>query len=81
MNNRFVELKMSLEDVVKNIAVCKSDRNVNVLQLQRWESILATRAKYSEELGLSRAYILEMLQLIHKEAIRIQTEIMRTKQV
>lgn len=77
---QLLDLLNQRQDIVKNIAVCKSHRNVNVLQLQRWESILESRTKYSEELGLSRAYILKMLQLIHEEAIRIQTEIMSTKQ-
>ena len=62
---------------VQDIAKCKSEMNVSILQLQRWEKILKTRLDYAEKNDLSRSYVLKLLQSIHKEAIRIQTELIR----
>jgi chorismate mutase len=76
---QLIDLLSQRQDIIKGIAKCKSEMNVNILQLQRWESILQTRLDYAETNNLSRSYVLKLLQSIHKEAIRLQSEIMRTK--
>ncbi|MDA3910374.1 MAG: bifunctional 3-deoxy-7-phosphoheptulonate synthase/chorismate mutase type II [Bacteroidales bacterium] len=76
---QLIDLLSQRQDIIKGIAKCKSEMNVNILQLQRWESILQTRLDYAETNNLSRSYVLKLLQSIHKEAIRLQSEIMRIK--
>ncbi len=76
---QLIDLLTERQGIIQNIAKCKSEMNVNILQLQRWETILQTRLDYAETNNLSRSYVLKLLQSIHKEAIRLQSEIMRAK--
>jgi len=76
---QLIDLLSQRQDIIKGIAKCKSEMDVNILQIQRWESILQTRLDYAETNNLSRSYVLKLLQSIHKEAIRLQSEIMRAK--
>lgn len=76
---QLIDLLAQRQEIVENIAECKSEMQVNILQLQRWENILKTRLEYANTNGLSRSYVLKLLQSIHKEAIRLQSEIMRAK--
>lgn len=75
---QLLDLLSQRQDLVKNIASCKQEMNVSILQIQRWNSILKTRLHYAEQNGLSKSFILKLLQWIHKEAIRIQTELMHS---
>jgi len=52
--------------------------NVTVFQLERWIKILNTRIDRAEEEGLDRSFIENVLQTIHDESIRRQTEVMNT---
>ena len=55
-----------------------TDQNiVAILQLERWENILSTRTALGEKLKLPKKFINKLLQLIHKESIAKQTEVMR----
>lgn len=50
--------------------------NVAVFQLERWIKILNTRLDRAEEEGLDRSFMENVLQAIHEESIRRQTEVM-----
>lgn len=73
--NQFVERML----VVEKIGQYKKDNNVTVLQLKRWEEILKSRSFMANKLGLSEMFIKRVLELIHQESIRIQTDIMHHK--
>jgi chorismate mutase len=62
--------------IVEKIGLYKFNNNVTILQLKRWEEIIATRLKYGKLTGLSTDFIKEILDAIHKESITIQTEVM-----
>lgn len=57
----------------------KRDNNVTVLQVKRWEEIVASRMAIGKALGLSEEFTRELLKLIHIESIQIQTEVMNRK--
>lgn len=63
-------------EVIEKIGEYKRDNNVTILQIERWLEILQTRAALGESLGLSEEFIKKFCQLLHKESIRKQTEIM-----
>lgn len=63
-------------DIIEKIGEYKSQNNVTILQLERWEKILANRTFLAEKVGLSDDFIKKMLELIHQESIRIQTKVM-----
>ena len=62
--------------VVAKIGKFKKQHNITILQLERWNSILYNRLELAEKLGIDQSFLLKLLQLVHKESIQIQTEIM-----
>jgi chorismate mutase len=62
--------------IIEKIGEYKSQNNVTILQLERWEKILANRTFLAEKVGLSDDFIKKMLEIIHQESIRIQTKVM-----
>ncbi len=75
---QLLDLLKQRQDLVEEIAVHKKNMHVNILQLKRWENIIKTRLDYAAQNGLSKSFVLKLLQAIHKEAIRIQTQLMRS---
>lgn len=63
-------------EVIGKIGEYKRDNNVTILQIERWLEILQTRTALGESLGLSEEFTRKLCQLLHKESIRRQTEIM-----
>lgn len=61
---------------VNEIGNYKKANNITILQIKRWGNIIENRLKLAEQLGLDREFLTKMLKLIHKESIRLQTEIM-----
>jgi chorismate mutase len=62
--------------IIEKIGEYKSQNNVTILQLERWEKILANRSFLADKVGLSDDFIKKMLEIIHQESIRIQTKVM-----
>ncbi|MCK5847105.1 MAG: bifunctional 3-deoxy-7-phosphoheptulonate synthase/chorismate mutase type II [Bacteroidales bacterium] len=57
----------------------KKENNITVLQLERLRLMMKDRINYGEELGMDKTFINKLLMLVHKESIRIQTNIMQDK--
>ena len=62
--------------VVKQIGQYKKEKNITILQADRWDEIINNRLSQSTPLGLSDDLMTEILQLVHKESIRHQTQVM-----
>jgi len=60
----------------EKIGQYKKDNNITILQVNRWEEILNKRINYGKALKLSPEFTEKLLELIHAESIRKQTEIM-----
>jgi chorismate mutase len=71
-----LELLSQRMNVVEEIGKYKSKNEVTILQLRRWEKIMSTRIKLGKSLGLTEDFIKKLLQLVHKESIQRQTEVM-----
>jgi len=67
--------------VVEKIGTYKRDNNVTILQVNRWDEILHKRTAYAKALRLSTDFTEKLLELIHHESIRKQTEIMNNTTV
>jgi len=74
-----LELLANRAKITKEIGHYKHANNIAVFQLKRWEQIFKTRNDIGHKLGLSKDFIKKLLQLVHKESIQIQIEIMRKK--
>ncbi|MGA0829096.1 MAG: chorismate mutase [Flavobacteriaceae bacterium] len=62
--------------VAKAIGQLKKDRNVAVLQSNRWNEILGRMILEGEQRNLSEEFILKLFKSIHQESIRHQEKIM-----
>lgn len=62
--------------IIEKIGEYKHENNVTILQLERWEQILKKRSFLANKVGLSDDFIKKMLELVHQESIRVQTEVM-----
>jgi chorismate mutase len=77
IDQQMLELLSQRMNIVEDIGKYKSQNKVTILQLRRWEKILQTRMKLGKKLGLTEDFIKKLLQLVHKESIQKQTEVMK----
>jgi chorismate mutase len=65
--------------VVQKIGEFKRDNGVTILQVNRWDQIMNKRSAFAKALKLDLNFTGKLLELIHSESIRKQTEIMNDK--
>lgn len=70
---QILELLAQRMEGVAKIGGYKREHQVAILQLERWAEILKTRGSMADELGLNPGFIRKLLDLIHQESIRIQS--------
>lgn len=63
-------------EVVDKIGEYKRDNGITILQVNRWDEIIRKRASFGKALNLDEEFTTHLLELIHAESIRRQTEIM-----
>jgi chorismate mutase len=71
MKNRF--------KIVKKVALLKKKYKLPILQKSRWKTIIEDRVVLGEKLGLAPKFTTALMNLIHKESIRIQLSLQSTK--
>lgn len=67
--------------VVEKIGTYKRDHKVTILQISRWDEIVQHRSKIAKALNLEQDFTVRLLELIHKESIRKQNEVMNMSEV
>ena len=61
-------------EIVDKIGDIKRKNHITIFQLKRWKNILETRLKAGKELGISEEFLYKLLDMVHRESIRVQTE-------
>ena len=79
IDQQMIDLLSQRMKIVEEMGEYKKNNNVSVFQLRRWEDILKSRVDYGTRLGLDEEYIKNLLQLVHKESIRKQADILNKK--
>jgi len=79
IDKELVELLGMRMKIVYEMGEYKRDHNITILQIERWRNIINSRLMIAEKHGLDRDFLLRMLQLVHNESIRMQTEIFNRK--
>jgi chorismate mutase len=74
-----LELLASRSKLVHEIGLYKKDNNITIFQPERWAEIVETRKKYGAEIHLSEELILDLVKLIHRESISVQTKVMQNE--
>ncbi len=77
IDSNLVEILAKRFALVEEIGAYKKEHGVTILQLERWFKIMEMRKSQGKSLGLSEELIHELYQIIHKNSIRIQTQVMR----
>lgn len=80
IDEQIIEKIASRMSIAEKIGEYKKEHNITILQLERWKKVILDRSIMGRSAGLHEEFILEMLKLIHKESIRIQTEVMSAKE-
>lgn len=62
--------------ISEKIGQYKKENNVTILQVTRWEEIIATRVAIGLAMGLSEEFMKDMLKLVHHESIQVQEKVM-----
>ncbi|HRD52145.1 MAG TPA: bifunctional 3-deoxy-7-phosphoheptulonate synthase/chorismate mutase type II [Flavobacteriales bacterium] len=60
-------------DIAERIGDHKRAHNVAILQPERWDRIMRRQLRLAGHLGLSEAFVRELMDAIHRESIRRQT--------
>lgn len=63
--------------VVSKIGLIKKSLGVPVKQMGRWRQVMHARLMSAEELGLSQKFTSDFFRLIHREALKIQQNLIR----
>lgn len=65
--------------LIEEIGKHKLENNIAVLQLERWNEILSSRSELADKLGLDHGFVAKLMEIIHQESIRIQSNLNTTK--
>jgi chorismate mutase len=66
--------------IAEQIGTYKKENNITILQVNRWDEILTKTVNYGKALKLNPDFTEKLLELIHTESIRRQTEVMNAGQ-
>lgn len=78
IDNQLIDILGKRMKVSDNIGELKKQRNVAVLQTNRWNSILGKMILEGESRGLSEEFVLRMFKAIHQESINHQEKIINS---
>jgi chorismate mutase len=73
IDSQLVELLSFRMMVVKQMAEYKQQEKIPILQLRRWHDIIESRLRQADSLNLNADFVKSLLEIIHLEAIRIQS--------
>lgn len=75
LDNQIIDMLGKRMKVSDEIGMLKKERNVAVLQTNRWNAILGKMILEGEEKGLSEEFVLRLYKAIHQESINHQEKI------
>ena len=76
MDYKLIDTLAERMKVVREIGKYKKEKNLTIFQADRWNEIIQDRLGHGSPQGLSEDLLTEILQLVHKESIRHQTQVM-----
>ncbi len=79
IDDQIIQKMAERMQIVQKIGEYKRDNGVTILQVNRWDEIMNKRGAFASALKLDLNFTGKLLELIHSESIRKQTEIMNAK--
>jgi len=77
IDSQLISLLSDRMSVSKKIGQTKKEKNVSVLQPNRWNEILEKRIKEGKLLGLNNSFMEKIYKAIHQASIKIQEEVLK----
>jgi chorismate mutase len=75
LDNQLIKVLGEREKIVKAIGVYKAKNHIPPLQEARFKQVVAKTISAGNKVGLSPEFIMELLNAIHKESLRIENAI------
>jgi len=79
LDQEMIEILARRMNVVGEIGKYKKMNRITILQLKRWRQVIHERVRAGEELGLSREFLMKLLQALHEESIQRQIDVMNSE--
>ena len=74
-DGKLLEILGNRMKVADKIGLLKKEKNVAILQNQRWNEILGKMILEGEEKGLSNEFVMQLFKAIHQESITHQEKV------
>ncbi|MFA8449131.1 MAG: chorismate mutase [Bacteroidales bacterium] len=78
LDDQLIQILAQRLEIVEEIGRYKKEKNLTILQLERWNKVISERVKSGEALGLNKDFMEQILRIIHEESIQKQNVIMNT---
>lgn len=76
IDQELIDILARRMSVVEEIGKYKKANHITILQLKRWNKIIRERVAAGENLGLSREFLMKLLEAVHEESIQRQIDVM-----
>jgi chorismate mutase len=76
IDQELIDILARRMSVVEEIGKYKKANRITILQLKRWNQIIRERVEAGQHLGLSREFLMKLLEAVHEESIQRQTDVM-----
>lgn len=63
--------------ISRQVSRIKKEKNMSVLQINRWDKLLKERMQQAEKRGLRGGFVKEIFEQIHEESVSIQDEMLK----
>jgi chorismate mutase len=79
LDEELIDILRRRMNIVEEIGKYKKENNITILQLKRWSRVIRSRVDTGVRLGLTREFLLKLLEALHEESIQRQTDVMNRK--
>jgi len=76
LDEELIDILARRMNVVQEIGTYKKANKITILQLKRWNQLTRERIEAGIKMGLSREFILKLLESVHEEGIQRQIDVM-----
>lgn len=79
IDNELLEILNKRMRISREIGQYKKEHNMQIVQTDRYDSILRSRIKLAEDMGMSGDFMKDVLVAIHEESVRQQIEVLNNR--
>ena len=80
IDENLLSILKSRMDISEKIGQYKKDHNIAILQMSRWDSLLDNMVQRGGQEGLESHFLQSLFSVIHEESVRVQNEVLWTKE-